>query len=260
MIQLENICKQYTNHNHTVRAVDDVSFSVAENERVGIAGGSGSGKSTLLRMIAMLEKPTSGTLRLFGEDIHSIQNHTEIYRSMQMMFQNPLAVIPPRMNLEAFLLEPYINYGLMDIAAAKEDISKWMQRVDLPENTVYKYPHEVSGGQLQRVVLARIMLMNPKLVLFDEPTSALDPELVGEVLAVIRKIAKELEVTMIIVTHEIGFAKEVADQVVFMEGGIIVEQGDPKIVLEHPKEERTRKFLSRYLTLDSELPLDSAAL
>ncbi len=105
MIQVENICKQYTNHHHTVHAVDDVSFSVAPNERVGIAGGSGSGKSTLLRLIAMLEKPTSGTLRLFGEDIsQSIQNHTEIYRSMQMMFQNPLAVIPPRMNLEAFLL------------------------------------------------------------------------------------------------------------------------------------------------------------
>ena len=111
MIQVEHLCKQYTNHHHTVRAVDDVSFSVAENERVGIAGGSGSGKSTLLRIIALLEKPTSGTLRLFGEDIHSIQNHTEIYRSMQMMFQNPLAVIPPRMNLEAFLLEPYIKIG-----------------------------------------------------------------------------------------------------------------------------------------------------
>ena len=114
MIQLEKICKQYTNHHHTVHAVDNVSFSVAPNERVGIAGGSGSGKSTLLRLIAMLEKPTSGSLRLFGEDVTSIQNHTEIYRSMQMMFQNPLAVIPPRMNLEAFLLEPYINYGLMD--------------------------------------------------------------------------------------------------------------------------------------------------
>ena len=138
MIQLENICKQYTNHNHTVRAVDNVSFSVAPNERVGIAGGSGSGKSTLLRLIALLEKPTSGNLWLFGEDVTSIQNHTEIYRSMQMMFQNPLAVIPPRMNLEAFLLEPYINYGLMDVAAAKDDIRKWMQRVDLPENTVHK--------------------------------------------------------------------------------------------------------------------------
>ena len=152
MIQLENICKQYTNHNHTVRAVDDVSFSVAENERVGIAGGSGSGKSTLLRMIAMLEKPTSGILRLFGEEIHSIQNHTEIYRSMQMMFQNPLAVIPPRMNLEEFLLEPYINYGLMDIAAAKEDIRQWIKHVDLPETIVQKYPHEVSGGQLLSLI------------------------------------------------------------------------------------------------------------
>ena len=108
--------------------------------------------------------------------------------------------------------------------------------------------------------LARALAMDPEVILFDEPTSALDPELVGEVLAVIRKIAKELEVTMIIVTHEIGFAKEVADQVVFMEGGVIVEQGDPKVIIEHPKEERTRKFLSRYLTLDSELPLDSAAL
>nr|WP_287504117.1 ATP-binding cassette domain-containing protein [Veillonella sp.] len=174
MIQLENICKQYTNHNHTVHAVDNVSFSVDPNERVGIAGGSGSGKSTLLRMIAMLEKPTSGILRLFGEEIHSIQNHTEIYRSMQMMFQNPLAVIPSRMKLEAFLLEPYINYGLMDIADAKEDIRQWIKHVDLPETIVQKYPHEVSGGQLQRLVLARIMLMHPKLVLFDEPTSALD--------------------------------------------------------------------------------------
>jgi len=247
MIQLENICKQYTNHNHTVRAVDDVSFSVAENERVGIAGGSGSGKSTLLRIIALLEKPTSGTLRLFGEDIHSIQNHTEIYRSMQMMFQNPLAVIPPRMNLEAFLLEPYINYGLMDVASAKDDIRKWMQRVDLPENTVYKYPHEVSGGQLQRVVLARIMLMNPKLVLFDEPTSALDPELVGEVLAVIRKIAKELKVTMIIVTHEMNFAREVSDRVIFMADGVIQEEGTPEQIFSHPQNERTKAFLDNML-------------
>ena len=174
MIQVEHIGKQYTNHHHTIHAVHDVSFSVAPNERVGIAGGSGSGKSTLLKLIAMLEKPTSGTLRLFGEDVTSIQNHRDIYRSMQMMFQNPLAIIPPRMNLEAFLLEPYINYDLMDVASAKDDIRKWMQRVDLPENMVHKYPHEVSGGQLQRVVLARIMLMNPKLVLFDEPTSALD--------------------------------------------------------------------------------------
>lgn len=236
MIQLEKICKQYTNHNHTVHAVDNVSFTVAPNERVGIAGGSGSGKSTLLRLIAMLEKPTSGSLRLFGEDVTSIQNHTEIYRSMQMVFQNPLTVIPPRMNLEAFLLEPYINYGLMDIAAAKDDIRKWIQRVDLPENTVYKYPHEVSGGQLQRVVLARIMLMNPKLVLFDEPTSALDAVNQKLVLDLLQKLYTEQPFGYIFVSHDIGLLQAVTDRIIVMKDGQIVENIESKRLKEavHP--------------------------
>ena len=223
MIQLEKICKQYTNHNHTVRAVDNVSFSVAPDERVGIAGGSGSGKSTLLRLIAMLEKPTSGRLRLFGEDVTSIQNHTEIYRSMQMMFQNPLAVIPPRMNLEAFLLEPYINYGLMDVTVAKDDIRKWIQHVDLPETIVNKYPHEVSGGQLQRIVLARIMLMNPKLVLFDEPTSALDAMNQKLVLDLLQKLYTEQPFGYVFVSHDIGLLQAVTDRIIVMKDGQIVE-------------------------------------
>ena len=236
MIQLEKICKQYTNHNHTVHAVDNVSFSVAPNERVGIAGGSGSGKSTLLRLIAMLEKPTSGSLRLFGEDVTSIQNHTEIYRSMQMMFQNPLAVIPPRMNLEAFLLEQYINCGLMDIAAAKDDIRKWIQRVDLPEHTVYKYPHEVSGGQLQRVVLARIMLMNPKLVLFDEPTSDLDAVNQKLVLDLLQKLYTEQPFGYVFVSHDIGLLQAVTDRIIVMKDGQIVETIESKRLKEavHP--------------------------
>ena len=236
MIQLENICKQYTSHNHTVHAVDNVSFSVAENERVGIAGGSGSGKSTLLRLIAMLEKPTSGNLRLFGEDIHSIQNHTDLYRSMQMMFQHPLAVIPPRMNLEAFLLEPYINYGLMDVAAAKDDIRKWIQHVDLPETIVNKYPHEVSGGQLQRVVLARIMLMNPKLVLFDEPTSALDAVNQKLVLDLLQKLHKGHPFGYVFVSHDIGLLQAVTDRIIVMKDGQIVETIESKRLKEavHP--------------------------
>lgn len=236
MIQLENICKQYTSYNHTVHAVDNVSFSVAENERVGIAGGSGSGKSTLLRLIAMLEKPTSGTLRLFGEDIHSIQNHTDLYRSMQMMFQNPLAVIPPKMYLEEFLLEPYINYGLMDVAAAKDDIRKWIQHVDLPETIVNKYPHEVSGGQLQRVVLARIMLMNPKLVLFDEPTSALDAVNQKLVLDLLQKLHKEQPFGYVFVSHDIGLLQAVTDRIIVMKDGQIVETIESKRLKEavHP--------------------------
>lgn len=223
MIQAEHICKQYTNHNHTVHAVDDVSFTIAEYERVGIAGGSGSGKSTLLRLMAMLEKPTSGTLRLFGEDISQIQNHTEIYRSLQMMFQNPLAVIPPRMNLEVFLIEPYINYGLMDMAGAKEDIRNWIRHVDLPETIIRKYPHEVSGGQLQRVVLARIMLMKPKLVLFDEPTSALDAVNQKLVLDLLQKLHKEQPFGYVFVSHDIGLLQAVTDRILVMQDGQIVE-------------------------------------
>ena len=236
MIQLENICKQYTNHNHTVYAVDNVSFSVAENERVGIAGGSGSGKSTLLRLIAMLEKPTSGILRLFSEDISQIQNHTEIYRSLQMMFQNPLAIIPPRMNLKAFLLEPYINYGLMDIAGAKEDIRQWIRHVDLPETIIRKYPHEVSGGQLQRVVLARIMLMKPKLVLFDEPTSALDAVNQKLVLDLLQKLHTEQPFGYVFVSHDIGLLQAVTDRIIVMKDGQIVETIESKRLkeAEHP--------------------------
>ena len=223
MIQVEHLCKQYTNHHHTVRAVDDVSFSVVENERVGISGGSGSGKSTLLRLIALLEKPTSGNLWLFGKGVTSIQNYTDIYQSMQMMFQNPLAVIPPRMNLEAFLLEPYINYGLMDIVAAKEDIRKWIKHVDLPETIVQKYPHEVSGGQLQRLVLARIMLMHPKLVLFDEPTSALDAVNQKLVLDLLQKLHTEQPFGYVFVSHDIGLLQAVTDRILVMKDGQIVE-------------------------------------
>ena len=236
MIQVEHVCKQYTNHHHTVHAVNDVSFSVAPNERVGIAGGSGSGKSTLLRLIAMLEKPTSGTVRLFGEDVTSIQNHRDIYQSMQMMFQNPLAIIPPRMNLEAFMLEPYINYGLMDEASAKEDICKWIQHVDLPESIVQKYPHEVSGGQLQRVVLARIMLMHPKLVLFDEPTSALDAVNQKLVLDLLQKLYQEQPFGYIFVSHDIGLLQAVTDRIMVMKDGHIVEIIESKRLKEavHP--------------------------
>ena len=236
MIQVEHVYKQYTNHHHTVHAVNDVSFSVAPNERVGIAGGSGSGKSTLLRLIAMLEKQTSGTLQLLGQDVTSIQNHRDIYRSMQMMFQNPLAIIPPRMNLESFMLEPYINYGLMDVASAKEDICKWIQHVDLPESIIQKYPHEVSGGQLQRVVLARIMLMHPKLVLFDEPTSALDAVNQKLVLDLLQKLHQEQPFGYVFVSHDIGLLQAVTDRIIVMKDGHIVEIIESKRLKEavHP--------------------------
>ena len=144
------------------------------------------------------------------------------------MFQNPLAVIPPRMNLEAFLLEPYINYGLMDIAAAKENIRQWIKHVDLPETIVQKYPHEVSGGQLQRLVLARIMLMHPKLVLFDEPTSALDAVNQKLVLDLLQKLHTEQPFGYVFVSHDIGLLQAVTDRIIVMKDGQIVETIESK--------------------------------
>ena len=175
-------------------------------------------------------------MQLFGQDVTSIQNHRDIYHSMQMMFQNPLAIIPPRMNLEAFLLEPYINYGLMDEASAKEDICKWIQHVDLPKSIVQKYPHEVSGGQLQRVVLARIMLMHPKLVLFDEPTSALDAVNQKLVLDLLQKLYQEQPFGYVFVSHDIGLLQAVTDRIMVMKDGHIVEIIESKRLKEavHP--------------------------
>lgn len=223
MIRLEQICKYYENHQHTTRAVEDVTLHIGAHERVGIAGGSGSGKSTLLRLMALLEPPTSGTLTLFGQDARTIAHTTDVYRSMQMMFQNPLAVMPPRMKLENFLLEPYRNYKLMSVQDAKEDIRLWMHRVDLPEDIIQTYPHEVSGGQLQRIALARIMLMHPKLVLFDEPTSALDAVNQKLVLNLLQILHKEQPFSYVFVSHDIGLLQALTDRIVVMKDGHIVE-------------------------------------
>ena len=226
-----------------------------------ILGPSGSGKTTFLRTLNFLEKADAGTMQLndISVDLHKASNKEilNVRRNTSMVFQS-YNLFSNKTVIEN-IMEGLVTVKKMKKAEARDIAQRFLKEVGMEGYDDY-YPVQLSGGQQQRIGIARALAMDPEVILFDEPTSALDPELVGEVLAVIRKIAKELEVTMIIVTHEIGFAKEVADQVVFMEGGVIVEQGDPKIVLEHPKEERTRKFLSRYLTLDSELPLDSAAL
>ena len=148
-----------------------------------------------------------------------MQNFREIYRSMQVMFQNPLAEISPRITLETFLLELYINYGFMNIAAVKDDICKWIQGVDLPENTIYKYPHEVSGGQLQRVIIARIMLMNLKLVLFDEPTSAIDAVSQKLVIDLLQQLHMEQSLGYVFVSQDIGLLQAVTDWIIVMNDG-----------------------------------------
>nr|WP_296009066.1 amino acid ABC transporter ATP-binding protein [uncultured Veillonella sp.] len=263
MIYVKDLAKSFGD-NHVI---ENINMHITPGEKVVIVGPSGSGKSTFLRCLGQLETIDGGSITVDGTVLASTENGVVKYASPQtqhelllrmgMVFQS-FNLFPHMTVLDNIMIAPRMVKGMKDdeISPIAEQL---LNKVGLWEKR-NMYPSRLSGGQQQRVALARALAMNPEIMLFDEPTSALDPELVGEVLAVIRKIAKELKVTMIIVTHEIGFAKEVADQVVFMEGGVIVEQGDPKVVLEHPTEERTRKFLSRYLTLDSELPLDSAAL
>ena len=257
MINIKNVHKSFGNR----EILKGIDLTVSTGSVTAILGPSGSGKTTFLRTLNFLEKADQGTMELndIKVDLKTASNKEilNVRRNTSMVFQS-YNLFSNKTVIEN-IMEGLVTVKKMNKSAAREIAQKFLKEVGMEGFDDY-YPVQLSGGQQQRVAIARALAMQPKVMLFDEPTSALDPELVGEVLAVIRKIARDLNVTMIIVTHEIGFAKEVADQVVFMEGGVIVEQGDPKIVLEHPKEERTRKFLSRYLTLEPDSPLDSAAL
>ncbi len=222
----------------------DISLDVQEGEVVVLIGPSGSGKSTLLRCLNQLETATGGQIIIDGHDV--TDKHTDINKVRQnigMVFQhfnlfNHLNV------LDNMILAP-VHLKLMTKDQAREEALKLLKRVGL-EDKAEAYPSQLSGGQKQRVAIARALEMKPDIMLFDEPTSALDPEMVGEVLAVMKELARE-GMTMVVVTHEIGFAREVAHRVIFMEGGYIVEEGTPDEVLLHPKEPRTIDFLSKVL-------------
>ncbi|HUG07573.1 MAG TPA: amino acid ABC transporter ATP-binding protein [Acidimicrobiia bacterium] len=217
-----------------------IDFHVNEGEVVCVIGPSGSGKSTLLRCVNRLEEPTSGTILIEGEDITDLDADVDALRTkIGMVFQQ-------------FNLFPHLDVmGNLTIAQtkvlkrSKEEAARIahdvLERVGLLDK-IDEYPIRLSGGQQQRVAIARALAMNPDMMMFDEPTSALDPELVGEVLDVMRKLAKE-GMTMMVVTHEMGFAMEVADRVVFMDDGVVVEEGKPSEVLQEPKTERARRFL-----------------
>ena len=208
-----------------------------------IVGPSGSGKSTMLRCINLLEVPTSGEVFIDGELVTQ-QNINEIRTKMGMVFQN-FNLFPHMTVLDNITCAP-INVKGVSKADAEAKAIELLTRVGLA-NKANAYPRSLSGGQQQRVAIARALAMDPEIMLFDEPTSALDPEMVGEVLDVMKNLAKE-GLAMIVVTHEMGFAKEVADKVIFMDGGVIVEQGTPEEVLVNPAEERTKNFLSKVLS------------
>ena len=236
MISIRNLKKSFGDL-HVLKGID---LDVRRGEKVVVLGPSGSGKSTMLRCINALEDADSGTITVDGVEVTSRRtNINRLREHLGMVFQR-FNLWPHKTVLENVMLGQMVVSGRSK-AEARERALKMLERVGLAAKAD-EYPVRLSGGQQQRVCIARALAMDPKAILFDEPTSALDPELVGEVLAVMKSLADE-GMTMIVVTHEITFAREVADRVIFMDGGVIVEQGNPEDVLVHPKEERTRAFL-----------------
>ncbi len=239
-ISVRNLKKNFG----SLEVLKDISLEVSEGEVVVLLGPSGSGKSTLLRCLNQLETATAGQIIIDGQDV--TDPHTNINKVRQnigMVFQhfnlfNHLTV------LKNMTLAP-VHLKTMSKEDAKDKAMKLLERVGLSDKA-NAFPSQLSGGQKQRVAIARALEMNPDIMLFDEPTSALDPEMVGEVLAVMKELARD-GMTMVVVTHEIGFAREVASRVIFMEGGYIVEEGTPDEVINHPKEPRTIDFLSKVL-------------
>ncbi|NQJ73243.1 amino acid ABC transporter ATP-binding protein [Streptococcus suis] len=240
IISIKDLHK-YFGENEVLKGLD---LDIQQGQVVVIIGPSGSGKSTFLRTMNLLEVPTKGTVTFEGVDITDKANDIfKMREKMGMVFQQ-FNLFPNMTVLENITLSPIKTKGIAK-AEAEAKAKELLEKVGLPDKAD-AYPQSLSGGQQQRIAIARGLAMDPDVLLFDEPTSALDPEMVGEVLAVMQDLAKS-GMTMIIVTHEMGFAREVADRVIFMDGGYIVEDGTPEEVFEHTKEERTKDFLSKVL-------------
>ena len=247
-------------HFGATRVLEDISFDLEQGQALAIIGSSGSGKTTLLRCLNFLEKPEQGTISVAGNLIFdaadpATQRESEVRKKrlhFGLVFQSfnlfPQYTALKNVTLARELLaqeQPDFKQNKKQILEEiQADGRELLAKMGLSERANH-YPSQLSGGQQQRVALARALALHPDILCFDEPTSALDPELTGEVLRVIRELAEQ-RTTMIIVTHEMAFARDVADQVIFMDGGVIVEQGDAHQVIEHPREERTRQFLARY--------------
>lgn len=256
VLEVKNIGK----HFGATKVLDDVSFDLEEGNALAIIGSSGSGKTTLLRCLNFLEMPDRGSITVRGETLFDadspVKGQEKDLRTKRLHFG---------MVFQAFHLFPQYT-ALENVTLAEKLLAK--ERPDFKQNRkqifeeieahgkallgqmglverMEHYPHQLSGGQQQRVAIARALALQPDILCFDEPTSALDPELTGEVLKVIRGLAEQ-RTTMIIVTHEMAFARDVADRIIFMDEGVIVEQGDPRQVIDHPKEERTKQFLTKY--------------
>ena len=240
MISIRNLCKSFGD----LKVLNNVSLEIEKGEKVVIVGPSGSGKSTLLRCMNLLETPTSGSVLVDGIDITDRKcDINAIRRRMGMVFQN-FNLFPNMSVLKNITLAPVVT-GLMTAKDAEARARSLLERVNLSDKADC-YPSQLSGGQKQRIAIVRALAMDPEVMLFDEPTSALDPEMVGEVLEVMRELA-EINMTMVVVTHEMGFAREAATRVLFMDGGVIVEEAPPDRFFTSPSSPRLKELLSRIL-------------
>ena len=256
ILEVEHIQKSF----ERTEVLKDISFSLEKGQVVSIIGSSGSGKTTLLRCLNFLERPDGGVIRVGGETLFDAEDPATLQESQIRRKRLHFGLVFQSFNLfpqytakeNVMLAKRLLAKEQPDFKARKKEIfaeiegqaEELLRQMGLSDR-MNNYPHQLSGGQCQRVAIARALALQPDILCFDEPTSALDPELTGEVLRVIRELANQ-NTTMIIVTHEMAFAKDVANHVIFMDDGKILEQGDPEQVFEHPREERTRKFLSRY--------------
>ena len=240
MIDVKNLEKSFGGH----MVLKGINEHISKGEKVAIIGPSGSGKSTFLRCLNLLEEPTSGTITFEGVDITDPKNDINKLRArMGMVFQQ--FNLFPHMTVKQNITLAPVKLKLMTKDEADKKALELLERVGLPDKAS-AYPKQLSGGQQQRIAIARALAMNPDVMLFDEPTSALDPEMVGEVLEIMRELAEE-GMTMVVVTHEMGFARSVATRVLFMDEGVIAEQNDPETFFTHPQNPRLKEFLSKVL-------------
>ena len=240
MIDVKHLSKSFGDH----LVLDAISEHISPGEKVVVIGPSGSGKSTFLRSLNLLEEPTSGTITFDGEVITDPKTDIDVVRrKMGMVFQH--FNLFPNMTIRKNITLAPVRPGLMTQAEADDKATPLLRRVSLEEKAD-AYPNQLSGGQKQRIAIVRALAMNPKVMLFDEPTSALDPEMVGEVLAVMKELA-ETGMTMVVVTHEMGFAREVGNRVLFMDDGKVLEQGSPAQLFGNPQNPRLQDFLSKVL-------------
>ena len=240
MIEISNLTKYYGE----LLVLDGISKTINKGDIVAIIGPSGGGKSTFLRCLNLLETPTSGTIKIDGKDITDKgTNINEIRRKVSMVFQH-FNLFANKNVLQNLTLAP-IKAGIYTESEAVQKAEELLAKVGLSDKA-YAYPHKLSGGQKQRIAIARSLAMSPDVILFDEPTSALDPEMIGEVLGLMKEVAKE-GITMLVVTHEMGFARNVANRIFFMEGGKIAVDDTPKNVFENPRNPRLQEFLNKIL-------------